>query len=165
MNKDLMELFNQCTKNATDDEITALESLLLGFQKRQTGQNSSYIGGMLHMERHITEDVCILTVPLSEIVNNPLGILHGGIAATIVDSAMGTLAASLLPEGFAAVTTQLNIHYLAVGKGEYVTCRAAIDHKGTKTMVLSADVIRSDGRKIAQATGSFFIIEKKNVNN
>lgn len=165
MNRDLMELFDKCTKNATDEEITALKSLLLGFHKKQTGQNSSYIGGLLHMERHITEDECILTVPLNKIVYNPLGILHGGITATIIDSAMGTLAASMLPDGFGAVTTQLNVHYLAVGKGEYVTCRAAIDHKGTKSMVLSADVIRSDGRKIAQATGSFFIIEKKNVNN
>lgn len=165
MNRDLIKLFDQCTRNATDEELTALESLLLGFHKKQTGKNSSYIGGLLHMERHITEDECILTVPLSKIVNNPLEILHGGITATIIDSAMGTLAASLLPEGFGAVTTQLNIHYLAVGKGEYVTCRATIDHKGTKSMVLSADVHRSDGRKIAQATGSFFIIEKKNVNN
>ncbi|KON89220.1 thioesterase [Sporosarcina globispora] len=164
MDIDLMELFNQCTKNATEEELSALESLLLGLHKKQTGQNSSYIGGLLHMERQISEEECILTIPLSSLVNNPLGILHGGITATIIDSAMGTLAASLLPEGFGAVTTQLNVHYLAVGKGDYVTCRATIDHKGTKSMVLSADVFRSDGKKIAQATGSFFIIEKKNVN-
>lgn len=77
MNRDLMELFDQCSRNATDEELTALESLLLGFHKKQAGKNSSYIGGLLHMERHITEEECILTVPLSKIVNNPLGILHG----------------------------------------------------------------------------------------
>ncbi len=163
MDKELMELFNKCTNQATDEEIEALKSLLHGFHKKQSGQNSSYIRGLLHMERDINEDECVLTIPLTSLVDNPLGILHGGITATIIDSAMGTLAASLLPEGFGAVTTQLNVHYLSVGKGDYVTCRANIDHKGTKSMVLSADVHRSDGKKIAQATGSFFIIEKKGV--
>ncbi|GLB61193.1 PaaI family thioesterase [Cytobacillus sp. NCCP-133] len=161
MDKDLMELFDKCIDQATDEEIEDLKSILHGFHKKQTGQNSSYIGGLLHMERSITDDECVLTIPLTSIVDNPLGILHGGITATVIDSAMGSLAASLLPKGFGAVTTQLNVHYLSVGKGDYVTCRATINHKGTKSMVLSADVYRSDGKKIAQATGSFFIIEKK----
>ncbi|MBT2687903.1 PaaI family thioesterase [Bacillus sp. ISL-47] len=164
MDKELKELFDTCTKQATDEDLVVLRSILQGFQKKQTGQNSSYIGGLLQMERSITEDECVLTIPLTPLVDNPLGILHGGITATVIDSAMGTLASSLLPEGFGAVTTQLNVHYLSVGKGDYVTCRANIDHKGTKSMVLSADVFRADGRKIAQATGSFFIIEKKGVN-
>lgn len=164
MDKEIMELFDKCTNQATDEELEVLKSLLQGFHKKQTGQNSSYIGGLLQMERSITDDECILTIPLTPLVDNPLGILHGGITATVIDSAMGTLAASLLPDGFGAVTTQLNVHYLSVGKGDYVICRANIDHKGTKTMVLSANVHRADGRKIAQATGSFFIIEKKGVN-
>jgi uncharacterized protein (TIGR00369 family) len=161
MKEQLMKLVEQIMEEASEEELDVLGDILRGFNKTQKHINSSYIGGLLHMERAIDEEECQLTVPLSPLLYNTLGIVHGGITATIIDSAMGTLANSILPEGYGAVTTQLNIHYLAVGKGAYVQCRAHIDHKGTKNMVLSADVHRSDGKKIAQATGSFFIIKKK----
>lgn len=161
MKEQLRELLEQSMEKATTEELEVLNNLLQGFNKKQKNINSSYIGGLLHMERTMDEKVCHLTVPLSPLLNNTLGIVHGGITATIIDSAMGTLANSILPEGYGAVTTQLNIHYLAVGKGDFLQCKACIDHKGTKNMVLSADVHRSDGKKIAQATGSFFIIKKK----
>ncbi|QED47416.1 PaaI family thioesterase [Cytobacillus dafuensis] len=162
MNKHLNELFKACIENATEEELEVLTSVLSGFQKKQKQINSSYIGGLLHMERTIHDEICELTVPLSPLLHNSLGIVHGGMTATVIDSAMGTLANSLLPDGFSAVTTQLNIHYLSIGNGEFLQCKAHIDHKGTKTMVISADVYRSDKKKIAQATGSFFIIKKKN---
>lgn len=161
MKEQLRKLLEQSMEQATTEELEGLNNLLRGFNKKQKNINSSYIGGLLHMERTMDEKVCHLTVPLSPLLNNTLGIVHGGITATIIDSAMGTLANSILPEGYGAVTTQLNIHYLAVGKGDFLQCKAYIDHKGTKNMVLSADVHRSDGKKIAQATGSFFIIKKK----
>lgn len=161
MDVQLRELLETCMERASTEELEILTDILLGFHKKQSNINSSYLGGLLHMEQTTNEEMCEITVPLSPLMNNTLGIVHGGITATIIDSAMGTLANSLLPEGFGAVTTQLNIHYLSVGKGDYICCKAQIDHKGTRSMVLSADVHRSDGKKIAQATGNFFIIEKK----
>ncbi|MED3552317.1 PaaI family thioesterase [Cytobacillus praedii] len=161
MKEQLRELLEQSMVGATTEELNVLNDILRGFNKKQKKINSSYIDGLLHMERTMDDNECHLTVPLSPLLNNTLGIVHGGVTATITDTAMGTLANSILPEGYGAVTTQLNIHYLAVGKGDYLQCKARIDHKGTKNMVLSADVHRSDGKKIAQATGSFFIIKKK----
>ncbi|KAB2337388.1 PaaI family thioesterase [Cytobacillus depressus] len=161
MNNQVKELFEECLASSSPEELAILETVLRGFQKKQKNINSSYIGGLLHMERKIKEEYCELTVPISPLLHNSLGIVHGGITATIIDSAMGTLANSILPDGFGAVTSQLNIHYLSVGKGDYLQCKAHIDHKGTKTMVISADVHRSDGKKIAKASGSFFIIRKK----
>ncbi|MFE8695311.1 PaaI family thioesterase [Cytobacillus sp. FJAT-53684] len=161
MKEQLKELLENCMDHASTEELEVLTDILRGFHKKQNKINSSYIGGLLHMERTMDDKMCELTVPLTPLLNNSLGIVHGGMTATIIDSAMGTLANSLLPEGFGAVTTQLNIHYLSVGTGDYLQCKAHIDHKGTKSMVLSADVHRSDGKKIAQATGSFFIIKKK----
>jgi uncharacterized protein (TIGR00369 family) len=161
MDEQLRDLFEACLEKASEEDRQVLHTLLSGVKKKQDNVNSSYIGGILHMDRTIAAQECRVTLPVSPLLHNTLGIVHGGITATAVDSAMGTLANSLLPEGCGAVTTQLNIHYLAVGKGENIVCTAALSHKGTKTMVLSADVYRSDGRKIAQATGSFFVIEKK----
>jgi uncharacterized protein (TIGR00369 family) len=161
MKEQIRTLLENCLEEATSEEQEVLADMLKGFNKKQKKINSSYIGGLLHMERTMDDEICELTIPLTSLANNPLGIVHGGITATIIDSAMGTLANSLLPEGFGAVTTQLNIHYLSVGKGAYLHCKAHIDHKGTKTMVLSAEVTRADGKRIAQATGSFYIIKKR----
>jgi uncharacterized protein (TIGR00369 family) len=66
----------------------------------------------------------------------------------------------VLPKGQAAVTNQLNIHYLAPGIGSQITCKAKIVHQGSKTMVMEAEVQRDDGKKIAHATGTFFVIKK-----
>ena len=154
-------LFNICMDNATEEELEVLLHLLHGINKKQSIRNVSFIDNLLHLEKVINHESCEITIPLSSLLNNSLGIVHGGIIATLIDTAMGTLANSLLPDGFGAVTTQLNIHYLAVGKGDYLQCKAQIDHKGTKTMVLSATVHRADGKKIAQASGSFFIVAKK----
>jgi uncharacterized protein (TIGR00369 family) len=112
------------------------------------------------MERILDEKTCEITIPLHQILNNNLNILHGGITATVLDTTMGSLANYLLPEGFGAVTNQLNIHYIAPGIGETIRCKAEIVHKGTKTMVISGEAYRSDGKKIAYATGTFFIISK-----
>lgn len=161
MKNQIRELLENCLDNINEDEMVILKDLLRGFQKKQKNINASYIGGLLHMERTYENEYCELTVPISSLLNNSLGIVHGGITATILDSAMGTLANSLLPDGYGAVTTQLNIHYLSAGKGDYLQCKARLLHKGTKTMVMSADVHRSDGTKIAHATGSFYIIRKK----
>lgn len=161
MKNQVREVLEDCLAEASVEELEILMDVLLGFQKKQMNINSSYIGGLLHMERTITNDICELTVPLTPFVHNSLGIVHGGITATIIDTAMGTLANSLLPDSYHAVTTALNIHYLAVGNGDYMKCKALLEHKGSKTMVISADVHRSDGKKIAQASGSFFIIKKK----
>ena len=112
------------------------------------------------MERKIDENTCEITIPLHPIINNNLDILHGGITATVLDTTMGSLANYLLPEGFGAVTNQINIHYIAPGIGETLRCKAEIVHKGTKTMVIAGEAYRSDGKKIAYATGTFFTISK-----
>ncbi len=158
---ELRNLFNTCIDNASEEELKVLYDLMQGINNKQTKENSSFIDSLLHMEKVIDNESCEITIPISSLINNSLGIVHGGITATIIDTAMGILANIILPDGFNAVTTQLNIHYLAVGNGDYLQCKAQIDHKGSKTMVLSATVHRSDGKKIAQASGSFFIIAKK----
>lgn len=161
MEEQLHELYKQYTEKATSEEKDILLTILKGLNKRKSKKQGSYIGGLLNMEKTLNKHICELTIPITPLLNNSLDIVHGGITATLIDSAMGTLANHVLPEEYGAVTTQLNIHYLSIGKGEYLTCKARIDHKGTKTMVMSADVYRCDGKKIAQASGSFFIIGKK----
>lgn len=156
MKENIKKQFEQFLHNATAEDLETFQYVLDGFQHKQR----SYIGSILHFDGKMKGDTYELTIPLNALVNNPLNILHGGITATVIDSAMGALCHHMLPDGFAAVTTQINIHYIAPGIGDAIHCTVKIDHHGTKTLVLSAEVYRTDGKKIAQATSSFFIIKK-----
>src|SRR5258708_38902122 len=43
---------------------------------------------------------------------NPLGTMHGGVIATILDSALGCTVQSMLPAGTSFTTLELKVNYL-----------------------------------------------------
>jgi uncharacterized protein (TIGR00369 family) len=158
----LQQLLGICIEKSSEEDLGALAHLLEGFEKTIDKKYMQYIDGLLQFERKIDREnkTCELIVPLNSLWNNSLGIVHGGITATILDTAMGTAINAILPEGYGAVTNQLNIHYIAPGIGDTLRCKAEIIHHGTKTVVISGEAFREDGKKIAHATGTFFIIQK-----
>lgn len=160
MKEKLRQLLESCIENGSETDLKALIYLLEGVENKISQKSSTYIGNILHMERKLEQGTCEITIPLNPVLHNNINILHGGITATVLDTVMGTLANDVLPEGFGAVTNQLNIHYIAPGIGESLRFKAEIIHHGTKTVVVSGEAYRSDGKKIAHATGTFFIIEK-----
>jgi uncharacterized protein (TIGR00369 family) len=159
--KDLHQLLDECISLSGEQELEALKTVLAGVKNKLSGKNSTYIDGLLHMDRRLDDQTCEIDIPITRVLDNTLGIVHGGFTATVLDTAMGTLANRLLPEGYAAVTSQLNIHFLAPGIGDKLHCKASLIHKGRSTIVLEADVFRSDGKRIAHSSGSFFVIEKQ----
>ena len=160
MKEDLRYLLETILQNGSEEDLEVIKQLLEGVENKIKRNRRTYIDGILHMETNFTEDSCEITIPISPVINNNLNIVHGGITATVLDTTMGVLANRLLPEGYGAVTNQLNIHYIASGIGEALNCKAEVIHKGTKTMVISGEAFRSDGKKIAYATGTFFMIKK-----
>ncbi|MGM0844471.1 MAG: PaaI family thioesterase [Bacillota bacterium] len=160
MKEELARLLNECIENGNEEDLSVLKQMLQGVRRKQDQYNGSYIGGALAMERTIEEDTCEVSIPITPLTYNSLEIVHGGITATLVDSAMGTLANVLLPEGFGAVTTNLNIHYLSPGRSGQLTAKATLVHKGSKTMVINGKVMSEDGKTVAHCTGSFFVVKK-----
>ncbi|RLQ95862.1 PaaI family thioesterase [Falsibacillus albus] len=161
MNKELQLLLEDCILHASGEDLSTIKQVLEGIRRKQIGLNGSFIGAILNMEKKMMEDGgYAVEVPINELTANSLGIVHGGITATVLDSAMGTLANILLPEGFGAVTSNLTIHYISPGIGNSMTAIARIIHKGTKTIVIEGEIIQDDGKKIAHCTGTFFVIKK-----
>lgn len=160
MKDKLITLLESCLENGSADDLNAISYFLEGLQRKIKMGNLSFIDQFLHMDSKFGENSCEITIPLNPVLNNSFDIVHGGVTATLLDTAMGTLANYLLPEGYGAVTNQLNIHYIAPGIGTSLRCNAEIIHRGNKTMVVSGEVHRDDGKKIAHATGTFFVIKK-----
>jgi uncharacterized protein (TIGR00369 family) len=160
MREQVQKLFNECMTGATDEDLLIMKQLLEGIQRKKNSENESIIGGIFAMDRKMTDGNLEVSIPITPITHNSLEIVHGGVTATLVDTAMGTLANMMLPEGYGAVTTNLNVHYLAPGIGERLTAHATIVHQGSKTIVVDGKVVSSDGKVVAHSTGSFFIFKK-----
>src|SRR5690554_1323967 len=70
---------------------------------------------LLPLERTVEGEWYVVRIPLLPFFLNPLGILHGGVTAVLLDSAMGWSIADR--SGRQLVTVQLNVHYVKPGRG------------------------------------------------
>jgi uncharacterized protein (TIGR00369 family) len=85
---------------------------------------------------------------------NALGMVHGGIAATLCDTAMGCAIQTLLPAGTGYATTDLKVSYFRPLDGETgrVTCEGTVLHLGRRTAAAEGRLVDPDGRLCAHAT-------------
>ncbi|MDR0137231.1 PaaI family thioesterase [Metabacillus idriensis] len=143
-----------------EEDAPVLKLFLEGLKKKAGKENGSYIGALLHAQGEYSEKQFTLTIPNTAIIQNSLNIVHGGITATLLDSAMGSLVHHVLPEHLAAVTSEMKINYVAPGIGTELKCIATLIHKGSKTVVTEGKVFRDDGKLMAHCTASFFIIDR-----
>jgi uncharacterized protein (TIGR00369 family) len=156
----LFKQFQQIISNSTEEDLTILSKWMDGFEKKQSGEMSTYLSAALHMERTLTDDSCTVSIPITPLIHNNLSIPHGGIIGVLLDTAMGVLATHSLPEDKAAVTTNLSVTYLATSTEGNIHARAFFSHKGRQTMVTTGQVTDDQGKLLAIGTGSFFVIQR-----
>lgn len=81
------------------------------------------------------------------------GFLHAGILATILDSACGYAAFSLMPAGSAVLSIEFKINLLAPAAGERLIARGRVVRAGRTITVSTADgVMERDGEEKLVAT-------------
>jgi uncharacterized protein (TIGR00369 family) len=91
---------------------------------------------------------------------NPIGSMHGGVFATILDSATGCAAHSLLPAGVRYTSLDLSVKFLrgvTVETG-VLRCEGTVQHLGHRTGLATAELRGADGRLYAHATSSLLIL-------
>ncbi|OUS38465.1 thioesterase [Rhodobacterales bacterium 56_14_T64] len=88
---------------------------------------------------------------------NRHGVLHGGIATMLLDSASGaTGSMSIDPAGRAPfLTMSLTTNFLAPARTGRVTATGRITGGGTSTIFIEAQLIDEAGQLIATSTGVF----------
>ncbi|MFI1360139.1 PaaI family thioesterase [Streptomyces sp. NPDC020898] len=87
---------------------------------------------------------------------NPIGSVHGGIFATLLDSAAGCAVQSTLPQGVAYTSLDLSVKFLRRITVETGTVRAigTLVNKGRQTALAQAQLVDATGRLLAHATSS-----------
>lgn len=90
-----------------------------------------------------------------------LGILHGGVTATLLDTAMGYAAGTLSPSGYFVVTVQLNVNFIRPGwEGETLRVSGDVKHSGQQTAVSYGEIRNAEGTLVATGTGTFLYIKQ-----
>ncbi|MEV3908156.1 PaaI family thioesterase [Streptomyces canus] len=87
---------------------------------------------------------------------NPIGSMHGGVFATLLDSAAGCAVQSLLPQGMAYTSLDLTVKFLrrvTVDTGP-VRAIGTVVNKGRQTALAQAQLVDAKDRLLAHATSS-----------
>lgn len=90
---------------------------------------------------------------------NMIGLVHGGVAAGMLDTALGCAAQSVCAPGTAAVTVELKVMYLRPMTHDGGTVRATgtVMKPGRRIIVCEGRVEDAAGRLCAHATGTFAV--------
>jgi uncharacterized protein (TIGR00369 family) len=85
---------------------------------------------------------------------NPIGTVHGGFAATVLDSCMGCAVHTTLAAGFGYTTVDLQITYVkaATDKTGPVTARGEIISRGRRVATAQGRLFDATGRLLAHGT-------------
>jgi uncharacterized protein (TIGR00369 family) len=91
---------------------------------------------------------------------NPLGSVHGGVFATMADSACGCAVHTLLPPGVFYTSLDLSVKFLrpvTVDTGP-ITAEGAVVHLGRRTALAEARITDEAGKVYVTATSSCLLI-------
>jgi len=92
---------------------------------------------------------------------NPMGVVHGGWIATLLDSALGCSVHSMLPAGKGYTTLELKVNYVRAVTPDSGPVRAegkAI-HVGGRTAIAEARLVDSAGKLYAHGTTTCLIFD------
>jgi uncharacterized protein (TIGR00369 family) len=95
-------------------------------------------------------------------VYNPIGTVHGGYAATLLDSACGCAVHSKLGPAQSYTTLELKVAYhkaMTAGTGE-VRAEGRVVTIGRRTAFAEARITDADGRLYASATSTLLVFER-----
>ncbi|MGN6818347.1 MAG: PaaI family thioesterase [Sphingomonas sp.] len=93
---------------------------------------------------------------------NPMGGVHGGYAATILDSACGFAVLSMLQADQSFTTLELKVSYLRgmTDRTGPIRAEGRIVNMGRRVAFAEADIRDADGRLMATATSTLLVLAK-----
>lgn len=125
-------------------------------QKAAAFLQANPVAQMIGMELvDISPGEAVISFEMRDQLRQPHGILHGGITATLIDTAMAFAVVTELAEGEKASTIDLTIHYLRPHTEGTVTCTAKVVRAGKRIFTLSAEAVNGRGKLIATAIATY----------
>jgi uncharacterized protein (TIGR00369 family) len=92
---------------------------------------------------------------------NLLGTLHGGMIATVADTAMGLAVRTRHEPGTSHVTGSLTVTYLSPGRPGSIRAIGRAVKAGRQMGYGEADVLDASGRLLARASATFIVLHAR----
>ncbi len=100
----------------------------------------------------------VARVEISDDLLNPNGSVHGGVIFTMVDTAMGMAAMSVLDEGQFCTTIEIQIRFLRPAVSGHLEATVVVVKPGRKIIHLEARVHDAETRLIATGAATFAVL-------
>jgi uncharacterized protein (TIGR00369 family) len=104
----------------------------------------------------VSEGHAVLTIIPDERYYNGIGIVHGGLAATLLDSALGCAINTMMPAGKIFTTLEMKINYVRPMRREtgLVRCEGRVIHAGSRVATADGRITDASGKLYAHGTAT-----------
>lgn len=122
---------------------------------------SAPLGATLGMSAEsVEEGHVVFALDPAEYHYNPIGMVHGGVAAALLDSAMSCAIHTTLPAGTNYSTLEIKVNYVRAMTAETgrVRCEGTMIHVGGRTATAEGRVLDEAGRLYAHGTATCIIL-------
>lgn len=119
------------------------------------------IAALLGMDlREVSAGRVVFALQPAEYHYNPIGSVHGGVAATLLDSAMGCVVQSMLQAGQWYTTLEIKVNYLRALTEHtgMVYCEGKIIHLGGRTATAEGRITDEAGKLYAHGTTTCIVL-------
>lgn len=99
------------------------------------------------------------TCDVDESVYNPIGVVHGGLVCTLLDTVAGCAVHTTLPAGFGYTSIELKVNYLRAvhATSGPLTAIGTVVKPGRRVAFAEGEVRDAAGRTVATATSSLLV--------
>ncbi|MGY1808810.1 PaaI family thioesterase [Blastococcus sp. SYSU D00669] len=118
------------------------------------------IARLLQMEfADVAEGRVEFRCSLDESVYNPIGVVHGGVVCTLLDSVLGCAVHTTLPQGTAYTSIELKVNYLRAvhATSGPLTAIGRVVKPGRRVAFAEGEVLDDAGRTVATASSSLLV--------
>lgn len=137
--------------------LSGVEQLRAGFQNGEAAPIAKTLDFQLV---HVEEGRVRFESTPRRAVYNPIGTVHGGYIATLLDSACGCVVHSMLKPGQAYTSLELKtVFHRALTEGTPIVTEGRIVQIGRRAAFAEADIKGVDGKLYATATSTCLVME------
>mgnify|MGYP000856806709 FL=1 len=107
----------------------------------------------------VGEGTAVFEINCSEFHYNPLGTVHGGVIATLLDSAMSCAVHTLLPAGSGYTTVEMKVNFVRpiLADTGPLRCVGTVIHGGRRIATAEGQLVAADGKLYAHGTTTCLI--------
>lgn len=128
-------------------------------RSRMSGTHTNFSSVVGITNYKVDRDRVIVSLPVEEKHLNQIGLVHGGVLATLADNSMGM--ACFLACQTPTVTVEFKLSFMRPARGGVLHATSKVVKMGEHLAFVDCDISDEKGTTIAKALGTYMIVGKR----